>query len=194
MRLFLTGLVVLGLLSGCSSESTGTGEGPGPSPSGGGGSSGSARGGAATPGCKITLRGAQTGEHACVVSAGFDTAENMAAVSVLTSESTAPHGGGIVKVKGEPSPGAVSFGAAVDGGFTWKNDLTSMSTPTWASLKDAQDPSSNRGDFSMALTSVALRYTLEDGKVYEVHGTMKSTLPFLQDTGATGTIEVTVTF
>ena len=42
--------------------------------------------------------------------------------------------------------------------------------------------------------SVTLKDTTKSGKIYVLHGTATGTLPFVEDSGATGTVNATITF
>lgn len=154
-------------------------------------------GGRGTPACKLQLAGAETAEAACDAGALFDTEDNSTSVFIVTREdSPAPAGAFRIKMRGEPVMGVVSYAAALEGTFDWTHDFTTSpnNTPTWSATKTADEPSENRGDFSMNVTSVTMKDQTKSGKIYVLHGTVTGTLPFVDDSGATGIVTATITF
>lgn len=165
----------------------GGGGGGGTGGTGGGGGGGSGGGG-----CTITLSGAATGTFNCTATTVYATQSNLGGPT-LTVSAPAPYQMLTVTITrpGEPTSGTWS-----DADAGSKADLVVESTgvppPTWVATRGASN-GMDQGSYTMSIT-VSNPTTVSNGKTYTATGTIDGTLPFVQGTGASGSVTLHATF
>jgi hypothetical protein len=172
-RIFPAVFLILALLSlGCSGSSDST----------------SKRDESAGGPCTITLSGSVTGTVSCTVAVFYDGQKDLTAFG-LTVQQSEPGAGADVRIAGHAKTGTFTdcvectifaFAKAGNPPPTWTMRLT----PT------------KQGSFSVTIDSLGTGSNGPNGGVAypDPHGTATAVLPALQETGATGTVNLSAKF
>lgn len=137
--------------------------------------------------CTVTLSGAQTGTSSCTAPATAVYASSNARSGISLSGTSS----------GQPSI-AVSWAGNVHTGTFTQTDAGAQAGITVTSGSSywavSAGGGANTGTYALQITSATSLGTVSGGQAWSVHGTLTATAPAVPGSGASGTVNVQVTF
>jgi hypothetical protein len=140
--------------------------------------------------CTITLSGDVTGTVSCTVAVLYDGPQKLTQFG-LTVQQSEPTAAAFAKIAGTAQTGTFTDANCVEC-FVSASAKIGNPPPTWA----MQLKPTKQGSFSVTIKSLGTGSSGPNGGVAyaDPHGTATAVLPALQETGATGTVNLSAKF